>query len=146
MCQRRPPTTTTTKLLAWSCGAKSLRPAAVHLGCPHHPLVAPSQMYVGTSSTQQREDDRCHHNKGILNSTVFCTFAGSCCRWSLNFRPRGKQQKTAKREFCSDPVYTNPVRTFRLKVINLKKIFFAIAKISVTLGPGSRIYLFAEVP
>ena len=45
--------------------------------------------------------------------SVFCTFPGSCCRLSLTLRPPGKQQKIQRRDFRSDPVYTNPLETFR---------------------------------
>ena len=39
--------------------------------------------------------------------------SGSCCRLSLNLRPRGKLPKTCKkRESRSDPVYTKPIRNF----------------------------------
>ena len=51
-----PPQLQQTEVPAWSCGAKSLRPAAVHLGCPHHPLVSPSQMYVGTTQWSDNEE------------------------------------------------------------------------------------------
>ena len=43
---------------------------------------------------------------------VFCTFPGSCCRLSLSLRLRGNCKNPKKREFHSDPVYTNSVRNF----------------------------------
>ena len=44
--------------------------------------------------------------------SVFCTFPGSCCRLSLSLRLRGNCKTPKKRKFCSDSVYTNPVRNF----------------------------------
>ena len=44
--------------------------------------------------------------------SVFCTFPGSCCRLSLSLRLRGNCKNPKKREFRSDPVYTNSVRNF----------------------------------
>ena len=44
--------------------------------------------------------------------SVFCTFPGSYCRLSLSLRLRGNCKNPKKREFRSDPIYTNSVRNF----------------------------------
>ena len=44
--------------------------------------------------------------------SVFCTFPGSCCRLSLSLRLRENCKNPKKKEFRSDPVYTDSVRNF----------------------------------
>ena len=55
-----------------------------------------------------------HFPSFFFVSAVFSAyFQGNCCRLSLSLRPPGNlQKKLQKRDFHSNPVYTNAVRNF----------------------------------